>query len=488
MGESDGAIAEQLPKLLATATALTGAPETAADLAGEVLVLARRPRSGVDLVDPEPGLRNLLVIRYAARRPVQPAGPGPVGPPGSDGSSQPEESDEVAGIIAGLDRLTRPQRAALLLSFRDRLTYAEIAGILDRPVGKVAQSVADAQTQLNATPYAIAAAFERLGRFAPEPAEARAAGLRFSRRRKQRRRRVSALVTAAIMVIALAVALPTVILPRLFPPPVRASAEWAFGYRVVPPEGFHVGERFLQRDLDQTYLTDESNSEGGCSIEASAASPVPVAPPGSTSVTVNGRPGWIATPEETGTKELTWLYAPGAVAKTSCDERVDPEGLLLEIARGVTFTQVPLPLPFRLATLPEGYQVSAVGTSLEVSPGEPAPVSALLLMPMGSVPDEDDGGIYLLMPGDGPEGEGAQKVQVNGKEVFVTTQAGIISVCRPEQNTTACLSASFDTDSATAEASAADVRRLVDLAGELSFATNVSDQSTWIDARESLPR
>ncbi len=488
----DGAVADQLPELLATAMALTGAVGAAADVVGEVMVLARRPRSGVDLIDPGPGLRNLLVNRYGAQRRVGAAGPRRLEDPAEPQPEQPEqpeqpgEPDEIEEIIAGLDRLTRPQRAALLLSFRDRLTYAEIAGILDRPVGKVAHSVADAQTQLDATPYAITAAFERLGRRAPDPAQARAAKVRFGQRLGRRRRRVSVLVAAAVVLVALAVAVPTVILPWLHPIPVRAAGDWAYGYRVEAPAGFQVSQRFLERDKDSTYLVEGPNEAAGCTIEAYVDRPTAPASSGGTSVKVNGRPGRIYQSEEMDGKALTWLYAPGAEATVSCGERTDPEQLLQQIAANITFTTVPLILPFRLAAPPEGYEVTAVGALAELSTGEPGPGSALLLSPIGAGVESEDS-IFVMMPADRPEGDQVETVSVNGTKAFLETQDDVVSLCLPEQQLIACLTASSTTAVSGTSAPDLDVRRLVDLATALSFASDLTDRATWFDAREALP-
>ena len=65
--EVEAAIADQLPDLLATAMALTGDAVSAAELVGEVMVVAGRRRGAVDLADPGPGLRDQLVARWVGQ-------------------------------------------------------------------------------------------------------------------------------------------------------------------------------------------------------------------------------------------------------------------------------------------------------------------------------------------------------------------------------------------------------------------------------------
>lgn len=463
--------------------ALTGEAASAAELVGEVMVVAGRRRGAVDLADPGPGLRDQLVARWVVSRPRRAVDPAPTGEPGEVTG----ERDEIEAVVAGLDRLTRPQRAALLLSFRDRLTYAEIASILDRPVAAVGPAVAKAQTQLDASPYAIAAAFDQLSRAAPDPAEARAAAVRFARRLGIRRRRVSVLGGTAVVALTLAVALPTVVWPRLFPVPVRATGEWAYGYQVAAPAGFHISERFVERTRDSAYLVDDANPEQGCTIEAAVARPTPSVTPGGSAVKVNGRPGWITESDQTQDKTLSWSYAPQAVATVSCEDRTNPEPLLQQLAAGLTFAPVELSLPFRLSGLPEGYEVSAVGTSEQLSVGDPQPATGLLLAPIGAAENEE-GGIFLLLPSDRPEDGGEdQEVLVNGTKAALRAGDGAITLCLPVQNVVACLSTSTSAARSEAKPPEPDVRRLIAVAESVSFAANLNDRTTWFDARDALP-
>ena len=108
----------------------------------------------------------------------------------------------------------------------------------------------------------------------------------------------------------------------------------------------------------------------------------------------------------------------------SCEDRDDPEPLLQQIAAGLTFAPVPLSVPFRLSALPEGYEVSAVGTSEELSVGDPQPATGLLLAPIGAGENEE-GGIFLLLPSDRPEDGGEdQEVLVNGTKAALRAGDG----------------------------------------------------------------
>ncbi len=170
---------DSAPELLALAMALTGRAGASTELVG--LVLAEGDRSSAD---PDPTtVRNLLVQRFVGRRPDSPVR--------EAGPELPVELDRVA---QSLDRLSPLQRAVLVLGYRERVTNAEIAGILDRPSATVERSLADAVATLDVAPTEIAATLDALAWQAPEPETVRPAGHRAQRNRRTRRRRLATLV------------------------------------------------------------------------------------------------------------------------------------------------------------------------------------------------------------------------------------------------------------------------------------------------------
>lgn len=501
-GEVEAAVRDQLSDLLGTAMALTGTAPAATALVGEVSVRARRRRSRIDPGDPAPGLRLLLMQTYLAARPAKSvADPAPeaeaietvvAGAAGSSECGARGGRDDIDRLASRLDRLTRTQRAAVLLSFRDRLTYAEIAAILDRGVAKVARSVVDAQTGLDAEPYEIVAALDRLSAAASEPAKTQAAAVRFERRQAVRRRRAGLAMGVVAVVLALAVAIPTVIIPRLFPVHVRAAGEWAYGYESTPPAGLRITERFLLRNSETSYLSEGLGDDKGCTVEVSVPGTVPSDAPSASpgtgksdrAVTVNGRRGWFADPDHTGTTALWWEYAPSASAVVSCD-RDDAEPLMLSLATAVRFTEVPLVLPFRVGALPSGYEVTAVGTSSQAL-GHGKLVSALVVAPVGEGEDSDNS-IFVYIPGERLHSGHPRTVKVNGVDAVLAIEDGNLSLCLPVQTSSICLASSSVAGEGATKADDPEVRRLVDLAAQLTFPADVSNRSTWFDARDALP-
>ncbi len=471
--DADAAVNDQLPDLLALGMALTGRREACLDLVGEVVVLARPRRSGSDPSDPV-ALRNLLVQRYLAGRSVTEPGP-------HDPSDPASPSDELDRVVARLAQLPRLDRAAVALSHRERVTAAEIAGILDRPGTTITRALNDADTRLQATPYEIVAALDRLAWAAPDPAAVRPAAVRFERRRTVRRRRLAGLATVAVAALVLAVAIPMLILPRLFPVHVRQPDEWALGYRLVLPPGWSVRARYLEFDQDTAYLVSQTNEDLTCEVTASAAGRLAQPTPSSRPTRVHGKAGWFTGPP---TPTLTWRYAPSAVASVSCNQ-IETDAFLLEVADGVTFASTSLALPFRLSALPTGYRVQGVGTYVAQTRGD-ADLAALLLLPIGALPTSSET-IYLSVPGGDLQYPSPHTVRVEGADAVLESDDGGLSLCLPERKRTACLFATPQGPGGPRTKDDPYVRRLIEIAGNLVVVADLADRSTWIDARDAVP-
>jgi hypothetical protein len=138
--------ADELADLLRWCAALSTDP---ADLAGAV-VLAAGPRWS-RLVDSPPDLRELTVRTFLHT--AEPADPIPR-------AGLERIPAELRDIVLSYDRLPRLQRAAIMLSCLEGVTYAEIAGTLDRSVARIGIEVDQALAAINTDSYAVRAALD----------------------------------------------------------------------------------------------------------------------------------------------------------------------------------------------------------------------------------------------------------------------------------------------------------------------------------------
>ncbi|HEY5821755.1 MAG TPA: hypothetical protein VIT20_07255 [Propionibacteriaceae bacterium] len=464
----DGAVRDQLESLLATAMALTGSAAAASALVGEVVVRARDRRVSVDLDDPGPGLRNLLVQRFVATRDPKMAAA--------------DDIDDAGGLSDRLVRLSRVQRAIAVLAWRDRLTHAEIAGILDRPVATVSRQLDEAHTGLGAEPYEVAAVLDQLAWSAPEPTTVRAEATAYGRRRRAGRRRVAGLTTVLVAVVALGLTVPTLIVPRLFPTYARTAGDWVYSFDLVLPPGYRIAYRYLTSDTDAAFVVRDGDREGGCSVAVGVAGDVVV--PTERRVDVNGRRGYWGTSED-GEVQLRWARGK-ATAAVTCDNGLPSEAQMLELARLVRFRESALLLPFRLDSLPVGLQVSAVGTSRLGGPAEDDATTGLALGPAdqdaGSADGDGDDQVYFEVPHARPEGDDVRSVRVGAVEALLTSEGDQYTLCLPSGEAYGCFFTWNGDGSGRGQ-----VRRLMDLASRTTLTADLDDRSTWWNARDAMP-
>lgn len=460
---ADAAVEEHAAELLATAMALTGRAGAAVDLVAEALTRVGGRRDRTDL-DPA-GRRELLVRQHLARRRARVPADAPTADQDGDLPA------ELALVAARLDRLPPTQRAVVVLTFRDRVTQSEIAAILDRSTAAVDRLLTEAVRAVDTEPVEIAATLDALAWQAPEPALLRPALLQHRRRRRARRRRVTGLLGVVAAVLAVAVLVPTVIVPRL-PAYVRPDQEWSFGYTVQPPPGWTVVARYLTPVEDTTLLY--RGKDDYCQVTTSATgTPAPVL---TRRTRVHGRPGGFAelTDGNPGLR-LVWTFTPGETADVTCFDQAGQEPVLREVAAGVEFRRVPLMLPVTLAEVPRGYSLESVTDS--------ARGSGLQLAQLGT----GAWGWSLEFPADSPGGA-SRSTTVAGRPAEIFADESRFVLCLKVQGRLACLEGFNAYDSILTE------RRLRTLTREgarvadtLRFAPDITDRATWFDAADALP-
>lgn len=320
---------------LGLATALTGSRPGAVDLVTEALARDRSWSALAGELDPGPRLRA-GVVRTFLTSPL--------------GRSTPP-------VRTGLDGLTGPARAAVVLRDGERLTLGEIATLLDRPPKRVAADLADVP------PGAHDPEIAELTALAPPVATVADRFAGTARRIRRQRSRRTGLVTVATLLVLVAVTIPTLVLPRL-PADVKPAAAWRFSHEVRPLEGWRVTYRAIYPDFEQTNVVIPwpNDEETTCLVTVSTVRGDDQRPArGNVSTTsVRGRPGELI---DTGGNNLTlaWQYGDEAWASVSCPNQPVPAATLQQVAATVRFTDRRQLLPFMLDALPEGYQIRTVG-------------------------------------------------------------------------------------------------------------------------------
>jgi hypothetical protein len=319
---------------LGLAAALTGSRPGAVDLVTEALARDRSWTALAGELDPTPRLRASVVRTFLSS---------PLG-----------RSTPAARV--GLDALTGPARAAVVLRDGEQLTTGEIAGLMDRPAKKVAADL----TQVPAGSHT--AEITELSALAPAPETVSERFAGTLRRVRARRGRRTGLLTAATLVVLAAVAIPTLVLPRL-PVDVKPAAEWRFSHEVRPPDGWRIIYRAIYPDHEQTNVVIPGSGQPAttCQVLVSTV-PGQERPPdwGDVPTEVGGRPGALI---DRGGSDLTlsWQYGDDVWASVQCPGEAVPVATLQRLASTVRFTDRRQLLPFMLDALPEGYQIRTVG-------------------------------------------------------------------------------------------------------------------------------
>ncbi|GAA3698972.1 hypothetical protein GCM10022204_14290 [Microlunatus aurantiacus] len=320
---------------LGLAAALTGSRPGAVDLVTQALARDRSWTALAGELDPSPRLRASVVRTFLAS---------PLG-------------RSLPPVRSGLDALTGPARAAVVLRDGERLTTGEIACLLDRPAKRVASDLAEIP------PGAHDPEIAELTALAPAPATVADRFADTVRRVRTQRGRRTGLLTAATLVVLAAVALPTLVLPRL-PADVKPATEWRFSHEVRPLEDWRITYRAIYPDYEQTnvVLPGPDDEETTCLVTVSTVPGEEQLPArgDSRATSVGGRPGELI---DTGGNNLilAWQYGDEAWATVSCPNRPVPVAGLQQVAATVRFTDRRQLLPFMLDALPEGYRIRTVG-------------------------------------------------------------------------------------------------------------------------------
>jgi len=307
--------------------------------------------------------------------------------------------------------------------------------------------------------------------------------------RASRHRRVPVPAVAAVVLIALAVAVTTFLVNRAVAPAgQRVKGNWNLIHRVELPPGWEVRNQAVTADSESSTVAERPSATGdvtSCRVEVFAAGRADptAARDNRRPVTVNGRRGYWADDSSIETGGLSWEYRPGAFALVSCGGSQAED---LAIAERVRFEAVPVRLPFRLRSMPPGYEAATLAPALTSSEG-----TLLGGVQFRAKEDSTEPRSFsvLLRPGrtdPQPGVPGWESETIAGRPAVLYARDA--RLCLNLERHTACVEASpGDPEDLTRSLWAAGRRELlVDVAERLVLAEDLDDPATWWPANRAL--
>jgi hypothetical protein len=269
--------------------------------------------------------------------------------------SSPLGRSRPPAAAVGLDALTGPARAAVVLRDAERLTGGEIVSIMDRPGRRIADELAAIPAGAHDAEIADLAAL------APDPSVVADRLAVTSRQLRSQRRTRTGLLTAAVLLLVAAVAVPTVIISRL-PVGVRPEGQWRFSHDVRLPDGWKIRYRSITADTEVTGLALPwpAQQKADCTVTVMTPGQMPRSNGPTEPTSVDGRPG-VLVDRPGNDLALFWQYADSAWAAVECPAAAATESLLRQIAGTVRFRDNRQLLPFTLTALPDQYRIRMVG-------------------------------------------------------------------------------------------------------------------------------
>ncbi|HET9778150.1 MAG TPA: hypothetical protein VFP81_02570 [Propionibacteriaceae bacterium] len=454
--------ADELADLLRWCAALSTEP---ADLAGVVLVAAGQRWSA--LVESPADLRELTVRRFLQTSQAPE-------PAIRDGIERVPE--ELRTVLVAYDRLPKLQRAVLMLSYLERVTNTEIAGIVDRTAARVGLELDHGLAAVGGDPYAVRAALDIATWHLPAPAEVTRAFQGHARTRARRRRRIGMAGVAVGTVAAVLLAVSAEHRPHVEP---RQAGVWAFTHSVRPLPGWEIQSRTIEQHWETTTLRADSPDNGRCSVAvgSSGATWVRRLPRHPTKVRVGTRSAFYADHvwRSGGGAMLWWEYAEAALVIIECGSLAAPREVLPKLASRVVLSGEPVLLPYRVRSAPSQYQVSSLTKGLV-----------------------SNSTVAYLTRNDYPEG----LLQVSIRYPASLPMYGVsysslmpryaygrhAAACRPFGDSHICVRAELPARDDFNIAKQPGVLAVLDrIASNLELAPSATDRADWFDAREALP-
>lgn len=319
-------------------------------------------------------------------------------------------------------------------------------------------------------------------------------------RRPSKRRRTMLVVAMAVVVLIIATTIPQFITNRAVDPAdTRVPGNWNLTHRVDNmPAGWDIQLAVVYGEFESTEIGPPAGSDPpqgsgppvafGCRIQVNAPGKVDprVQAAGGEPVIIQGHPGFSEKGNVASRGGVSWPYADDAWAEVVCldDSGIVDTELSILIAENVVFAPEVARLPFVLADTPPGYSEQLI------SPGRRSGYDeSLARLGLGAGGNEVvalsvEPGVTEIPPGvPGWESDtinGTPAVlNANGETLFLNVQGHSVRVAGPGREHTAA-----------SEPLWLPGRRelLVQIAEDLTFASDFTDQSTWFEANKTLPK
>jgi len=382
---------------------------------------------------------------------------------------------ELRAVVAAYDQLPRLQRALLMLSYLEGVTYAEIAGIVDRSPARVRTQLDRGLAATGGDPYSVRAALDIASWHQPDPVEVSRAFARHSRERASRRRRIGLVGVAAGTIAAALVTVSAVHRPYIEP---RPAGVWTFSHTVRTLPGWSLRSRTVEPEWETTILRAERPGDGRCSVAvgASGATWVRQLPPHPSKVRVGTRSAFYAERvwPNGGGAMLWWEYSDAALVIIECGDLATPREVMPKIGNRVALTAEPILLPYRIRSLPRHYEVSSVVRGLVSN-------STVVYLARNDYPE---GILHISIRY--PAG-----LPMSGNfSSFVPryTNGKYAAVCRPFGDSHVCIRGELTTPGRIDIGAQRGALAVIDrIASSLEFAPSATDTATWYDARQALP-
>jgi Sigma-70, region 4 len=384
--------------------------------------------------------------------------------------------EQLQVTIIAYDKLPKLQRAVVMLSCLEGVTYAEIARIVDRSTARIGIELDQAFVTMNADPYAVRAALDLASWQVPDPGAVSRAHRRHATSRARRRTRIGLVGVATATTLAAIVTVGAVHRPYVEP---RQAGVWTFSHTVRPTPGWSIQSRTVERDWETTTLRAEEPGDGRCSVAVGAAGATWVRqlPRKPSQIRIGTRSANYAEHvwPNGGGAMLWWEYADTAWVIIECGRVSNPRNTLSSLANHVTLTAESVRLPYRVRSLPRHYEVTSVTRGLM-----------------------SDSTVAFLTRSDYPEGvlqisirypAGLPMYGVNNSaSVLRYSDDRHAAVCRPFGDSHICVRGAINTPGPIDISTQRGALAVLDqIAANLEIAADSEDSTSWFDAREALP-
>lgn len=510
----------RLPRLLRLATVLCGGSDLGQDLVQDVAIKAQARWSTLkDLEHPEAYLRRMIVNEHLSWRRrwsrIIPQDELRDSIPGSAPDFTDQHADR-AELVQELNKLPRRQKAVLVLRYFEGLDDGAISAILGCSAGTVRSHASRALTtlrvEMSASPSSSHArttptgfeegshaqqqlidALESLAAAAPTSEKVLTRLHEQGAPRPTVRRRRLILVLAAVLAVAFAITV-----PRLFgnhtvqPADARAPGNWNLIHRVDLPAGWGVALATVTADKESTQVTTpngQRNPAASCyvTVWARGAFTPDTGTMKRRPVDVNGHSGFYAAASKdlSTVAGVSWTYTDDGWANVDCGTTQQAD---LEMASRVVFEPTPILLPFRLRSLPEGYQVTAV-QSAAVAGSQASSTNATVRLTSIEKNSARPTVSITVYPGTAeskPGLPGYEQTTIGGLPAVLS--ASDRTLCLNDQGNEICIEApgGQPADLNVSLWPAGRRELLMEVAESLQLAKNLADTSEWTDASKAV--